>query len=88
MTENKPKRIGGIKHTKDWISGYRTTQGHVETRADAVKIKYFGHELWVPKRALRYHGEELIVQAWAIDTAKDYESTKHLRDAAKQMTVK
>lgn len=84
----KPKRIAGIRYCDERPPGYRNATGVVEVRPDSVKIKYYDHELWVPKRAMRYlAGEELIVQAWAIDSAKNYAATKHLRDVRNKLNV-
>ncbi len=46
----------------------------------AVRFRYYGWLLWIPRSALSHVGDAYTAPAWAIDTAREHESAVHFSD--------
>lgn len=62
--------------------GYRTLDRWLGRETEkAALFLYYGHELWMPKRAVRWAEGSYHAPAWAIDSAKSMNANRKQREA-------
>jgi hypothetical protein len=58
--------------------GHRTL-GKLEAQTDrAMRFTYYGHQVWIPKRAIVKTPQGYCAPAWAIDSSKEYQSQRRV----------